>query len=61
MNWIAFIHKLQWKDIPDDARHQAKRCLLDAVGSAIAGRQTELSRIIHDFVVSMYGGKGCHL
>jgi 2-methylcitrate dehydratase PrpD len=33
-------------DIPGDVLHQARRCLLDLLGVAAAGRQTALSRII---------------
>ena len=60
-NLFAFIHELEWNMIPGDVRHQAKRCLLDTVGSALAGTRTELSRIIYDHVCSMYKGGGCRL
>jgi 2-methylcitrate dehydratase PrpD len=56
-----FIHELKWEHLPEDVRHQAHRCLLDTVGSAIGGRQTDLSRIIHDFAATAYGGQGAHL
>jgi len=38
--------------------HQAKRCLLDTVGVAIGGRQTETSRIIYDHAARFFGGQG---
>lgn len=56
MNPTTFIHDLTWEQIPDDVRVQAKRCLLDTIGVAIGGRQTELSRIIYNHAVRAFGG-----
>lgn len=56
MNPIDFIHELQWQDIPADVQQQAKRCLLDTIGVAIVGRQTEVSRIIYNHVARHFGG-----
>ena len=56
-----FIHNLKWEDVPEDVRHQAHRCLLDTIGSAIGGRQTDLSAIIHDVAATVYGGLGAQL
>ena len=56
MNPVDFIHELQWEQIPIEVRQQAKRCLLDTIGVAIGGRQTELSRIIHNHAVRAFGG-----
>ena len=61
MNIAAFIHELKWEDIPDEARLQARRCLLDTLGVAVGGRRTELSRIIHDYAAAVYGGPGARL
>lgn len=47
---IAFVHETLIADIPDDVLHFARRCLLDLLGVAAAGRQTELSGIIHSHV-----------
>jgi len=58
MEAIDFIHDLTWEAIPDDVRHQAKRCLLDTIGVAIGGRQTDLSRIIYDHAAACFGGQG---
>jgi 2-methylcitrate dehydratase PrpD len=55
MNPIAFIHQLRFADLPSDVAHQARRCLLDLIGVAAAGRQTELSRIVHGFAVRQMG------
>ena len=56
MNPIEFIHDLTWDAIPSYVRHQAKRCLLDTIGVAIGGHQTELSRIIYNHAARVFGG-----
>ena len=61
MKPIEFIHKLRWQQIPKHVQHQIKRCLLDTIGSAIAGRRMVLSQIIYDFVGAVYRGQGAHL
>lgn len=61
MEVINFIHDINWNDFPEEIKHQARRCLLDALGAGIAGRQTELSQIIHDFAASNFGGTGAYL
>jgi len=60
---IDFIHRLTFSSLPAEVVHQARRCLLDLVGVAISGRQTELSRIAHDFAVDHLGAgrKGARL
>lgn len=55
MTPLAFIHDLRFSDLPADVAHQARRCLLDLVGVAAAGRQTELSRIVHGFALRQMG------
>lgn len=57
----TFIHDISWSDLPGKVQHQAVRHLLDTVGVAIAGRQTDLSRIIYDFAATAFGGKGARL
>lgn len=61
MNPINFIHDVRWEEIPTHVRQQAKRCLLDTIGVAIVGRQTELSRIIHNHAVRQFGGSDAPL
>ena len=39
------LYRLQWKDIPPEAQHQARRCLMDLVGVFASGTQTPMSRI----------------
>ncbi|MGH2535150.1 MAG: MmgE/PrpD family protein [Thermomicrobiales bacterium] len=61
MGTIEFIHETHWRDLPDDTRAHARRCLLDTLGAALGGRRTELSRIVHDFAAATYGGGGARL
>ena len=61
MEVIQFIHETTWNDLPQNVRHQARRCLLDTLGAGISGRATDLSRIIYDFAASAFGGKGARL
>ncbi len=61
MSVTAFIHDLTWSDLPAAVQHQAARVLLDTTGAAIAGRQTQLSSIIHDFAATAYAGTGAQL
>ena len=61
MSVVAFIHDTDWEALPAAVRHQAPRCLLDTVGAAIAGRQTPLSRIAHDFAAAVFAGRGARL
>lgn len=39
------LYGLQWKDLPAETQHQAKRCLMDLIGVFAAGTQTPMSRI----------------
>jgi 2-methylcitrate dehydratase PrpD len=61
MNILEFIHDINWDHLPDEVQSQARRCLLDTLGAAIGGRQTELSRIICDFAAAVCGGQGAQL
>jgi 2-methylcitrate dehydratase PrpD len=61
MNQIDFIHDLTWDDIPVEVRQQAKRCLLDTIGVAIGGFQTETARIMYNHASRVFGGQGGYL
>jgi len=61
METVEFIYNLTWGEIPAEVQMQARRCLLDTFGAAIAGRGTELSRIIHDFSATAFQGSGAKL
>lgn len=57
-NIIAFIHHLAFEDLPADVVRQAKRCLLDLIGVAAGGRQTQLSEIACSFAVRFMNTDG---
>ena len=61
MEVIQFIHETSWDDLPEGARLQARRCLLDTLGAGISGRATELSKIVYGFAASAFGGQGAQL
>lgn len=61
MSISAFIQDLRWDDLPDYVRAQARRCLLDTFGTAVGGRRTDLSAIIHNYAATVYQGHGAHL
>lgn len=50
----AFIHDLHAADLPNDVIEQAQRCVLDLIGVAASGRQTDLSRIICDHAAAHF-------
>ncbi len=54
-NVLVWLHSTRFTDIPPEIIAFAKRCLLDLVGVAAAGRTTELSRIIHDHAAAHFG------
>ncbi len=53
---IDFTLNLNWEDLPDNVRHQAKRCLLDTLGALIAGSQTPVAAILRRTALSQFGG-----
>lgn len=61
MNTVEFIHELGWEQLPQVVQNQVCRCLLDTLGAAAGGRQTEMSDIIHNFAASVYAGSGAQL
>ena len=58
---IAFIHETDFDSLPADVVHMAKRVLLDTLGVAITGRQTELADIIYHHAAIAYGGQAAKL
>jgi len=57
MNTIShFIHQLSYPQLPNAVRSQAKVCLLDLLGVAVAGHKTRLSKIMESFVTDQYPG-----
>jgi len=58
MKVIRLIHDLAFDDLPREVVDQGKRCLLDLLGVAAAGIQTDLSRIARKFAFSQMGAGG---
>ncbi|MGD1876901.1 MAG: MmgE/PrpD family protein [Kiloniellaceae bacterium] len=52
---VRFIHALRYADIPESARHAARRALLDTLGTAAAGSTTRASRILRDHAARFHG------
>lgn len=50
-----FIHHLQWQDIPTVTQQMARRCLLDLIGVAASGTQTQLAAIIRQHARDQFG------
>ncbi len=46
---IEFIHGTRFAQLPADVVAMTERCCLDTLGVAVAGRVTDLSRIITDY------------
>jgi 2-methylcitrate dehydratase PrpD len=53
---IRFIRESAWHDFPEDVRHQARRCLLDALGALVAGAETPAGRLMAGIARSQYQG-----
>jgi 2-methylcitrate dehydratase PrpD len=52
---FQFVTATTYKELPAAVQAMAKRCLLDLVGTAIAGTQTPLSSIIRNHAVRAFG------
>jgi 2-methylcitrate dehydratase PrpD len=52
---ISFIHDLAFADLPPDVVAQAQRCLLDLIGVAASGAETDLARIVCRQAVRLFG------
>jgi 2-methylcitrate dehydratase PrpD len=52
---LSWLHETTLDDMPDHVVDFGRRCLLDLLGVAAAGRATELSSIIHDHAARHFG------
>ena len=50
-----FVSATRFEQLPVDVRTMAERCLLDLIGTAAAGTQTDLSRIINTHAARFFG------
>lgn len=53
---IEFVHDLSWQALPDSTQTMARRCLLDLLGVAASGIDTDLSKIIRQHAFEHFGG-----
>lgn len=53
-----WVHSMRTTPLPPEVTHQAKRLLLDYVGSAVAGSGTEVAAAVREVVREMYPGEG---
>jgi 2-methylcitrate dehydratase PrpD len=61
---VSFIHNLCFADLPADVMQQARRCLLDLIGTAAGGHVTDVTGIIRNHAVRHFGvgmGSGARL
>ncbi len=56
MTPLAFLHDIQWSDLPDPVKTQTKLCLLDLIGIAAGAHGLPLSQIIRDHAAETFGG-----
>lgn len=54
---LEFVVDLEWSTLPPEVQHQAKRCLLDAVGAAIAGMETPVGALMAAFAEQQFRGE----
>ncbi len=53
---IDFTLDTRWENLPDTVQHQAKRCLMDALGALIAGSQTPVAGIMRKTALQQFSG-----
>lgn len=53
---LHFIRETTWEDLPSPVQHQAKRCLLDGMGSLLAGTETPAAKITAAFAADQLPG-----
>jgi 2-methylcitrate dehydratase PrpD len=53
---LEFIADLEWRNLPPEVQHQAKRCLLDALGAVIAGMETPVGALMTAFAERHFRG-----
>ncbi len=61
MTAIDFIHDATFDNFPDQIVHEAVRCLVDTLGVAVGGSETDLSRIIRNHAARQFGGSDATL
>src|ERR1700741_5462283 len=60
----TFIHELRFAEAPDEVRREARVCLLDTLGIALAGTQLPIAGIVRRFAARHLGvgdGRGARM
>jgi 2-methylcitrate dehydratase PrpD len=52
----AFVRGLTFADLPADVVAQARRCLLDLIGVAVAGSRTRAAQIVNNYAATQLRG-----
>jgi 2-methylcitrate dehydratase PrpD len=53
---IHFIRDTRWSQLPQPVKHQARRCLLDAMGALLAGAVTPAGHLVSDISRTQFPG-----
>lgn len=53
---LDFILNTKYDNIPEEVRHQGKRCLLDTMGALVAGTTTPVARLSADVAMKFFQG-----
>ncbi len=60
LDYISFVHQTQWDDLPESVRRMAGVCVLDLLGVAASGTQTELSGVIRTHALEQWASASKH-
>ena len=53
---VSFLENCRWEALPEKVQHQAKRCLLDALGALIAGYETPVGKLMENIAGIQFPG-----
>ncbi len=56
-DYLVFTQQTQWQDLPTSVQHMVRTCVLDLLGVAASGTQTELSRIIREHALEQFSSQ----
>lgn len=57
----AWVAALSLEQVPEEAQHIARRCIIDTIAVAIAGSRTPVAERLRSYVSSQYGSGPCTL
>ena len=53
---VRFIREMAWERVPAEVQHQARRCLMDALGAMLAGADTPVGEMMTAVAEGQFGG-----